>query len=111
MAAFALSAGVAGLAGALLVETTQFVSLEVVSFDRAAAGLIIVALGGAGTLIGPMVGAVVFIVGRDYISAIDPLYWYFWLGLLLSGSVFAAPAFKAIRAALASRAHSRRAVS
>jgi len=87
MAAFTLSAGVAGVAGALLTQTSQFVALEVLSFDRSSAVLIMVIFGGAGTLIGPLIGAAVYMVAHDVLSSINPTYWYFWLGLMLAGIV------------------------
>jgi branched-chain amino acid transport system permease protein len=44
-------------------------------------------LGGIGTLIGGMIGAVVFTVTRDELAAIDPVYWSFWMGLILCAIV------------------------
>lgn len=78
-----LAGGLAGLAGALLTQTTQFVGLDALSFQRSAEILIILTLGGGGRLYGGLVGALVFMVGRDVFSAADPQYWYFWLGLVL----------------------------
>src|SRR5260221_13043275 len=40
-------------------------------------------LGGDGTLYGAFVGAAVYLVARDVLSALDPVYWYFWLGLII----------------------------
>ena len=40
-------------------------------------------LGGVGTLYGAFVGAAVYLVARDVLSALDPVYWYFWLGLII----------------------------
>jgi branched-chain amino acid transport system permease protein len=87
VAAFTISAGLAGVAGALLAQTTQFVGLEVLSFTRSAEVLIALVLGGAGRLYGAFVGAALFIVFRDLLAAINPVYWQFWLGLLLVGVV------------------------
>jgi branched-chain amino acid transport system permease protein len=78
-----ISAALAGVAGGLLAQTTQFVGLEVLSFDRSAGVLIMLVLGGAGTLYGAFVGAALFMIARDFLSASDPVYWYFWIGLLL----------------------------
>lgn len=79
----ALAAGLAGLAGALLTQTNQFVGLDSVGFERSADILIMLILGGGGRLYGGLVGALVFVVGRDVFSEANPQYWYFWLGLLL----------------------------
>jgi branched-chain amino acid transport system permease protein len=78
-----LSAAVAGVAGALLTQTTQFVSPEVLSFQRSADVLVILVIGGAAVLYGGFVGAVVFILLRDLLAALNPIYWYFWIGLVL----------------------------
>ncbi len=82
-AAFAISAAVAGAAGALLTQTTQFVAPEVLSFQRSADVLVMLVIGGTARLYGGFVGAGIFLVLRDQLAALDPLYWYFWIGLLL----------------------------
>jgi branched-chain amino acid transport system permease protein len=83
VAVYTISAAMAGIAGALLAQTTQFVSLDVLSFARSADLLIILVLGGTGRLYGAMIGAVVFMVAHHQISDINPVYWQFWIGLLL----------------------------
>ena len=80
---FTISAGVAGVAGALLAQTTQFVGLDVLGFPRSAELLIMLVLGGAGRLYGALVGAAIFMVAQDYLANISPVYWQFWIGLLL----------------------------
>ncbi len=87
MIAFTIAAALAGIAGALLAETTQFIALEVLGFDRSISVLIMLVLGGIGTLMGGMIGAVVFTVARDELAAIDPVYWSFWMGLILCAIV------------------------
>lgn len=83
IAVYALSAGYAGVAGALLVQTTQFVSIDVFSFSRSAEVMLILVLGGSGCLYGALLGTIVFMVSRDLLSGVNPQYWQFWLGLLL----------------------------
>ncbi len=78
-----LAAGLAGLAGGLLTQTNQFVGLDSVGFERSADILIMLILGGGGRLYGGLIGALVFVVGRDVFSEANPQYWYFWLGALL----------------------------
>jgi branched-chain amino acid transport system permease protein len=80
---YTLSAAIAGIAGALLAQTTQTVALDSLSFERSAEVLIMVVLGGTGRLYGGLVGATVFMIARDQFSGIAPQYWYFWIGLLL----------------------------
>lgn len=83
MIAFTISASIAGIAGALLAQTTQIVALETLSFERSVSCLIILIAGGIGTLIGGFVGAAAFIWARDILSTLNPVYWMFWLGLVL----------------------------
>lgn len=80
---FGLSAALAGVAGALLTQTTQFVSPEVMAFTRSADVLIMLVIGGGAVLYGGYVGAAVFLLMRDMLSNFNPIYWYFWIGLLL----------------------------
>jgi branched-chain amino acid transport system permease protein len=81
--AFTISAAMAGVAGALLAETTQFIALEVLGFDRSISVQIALVLGGIGSLIGGMIGAIFYTVARDQLSLINPAYWDFWVGLIL----------------------------
>lgn len=80
---YAVAAGVAGAAGALLAQTTGFASLDVLAFDRSADVLLMLVIGGVGWLYGGIVGAIVFKLLQDSLSAITPQYWMFWIGLLL----------------------------
>ncbi len=83
IAIFTISAAVAGVAGALLAQTTQFVGLDSLSFARSAELLIILVLGGTGRLYGALIGALVFMLAQDVIAGFNPAYWQFWIGLLL----------------------------
>jgi branched-chain amino acid transport system permease protein len=83
VAMYTLSAAYAGIAGALLAETTQIASLDLFDFHRSADVMLMLIIGGAGYLYGGLIGAAVFIVLRDVISAATPEYWEFWIGLLL----------------------------
>jgi len=85
--AYAFSAAVAGVAGALLAQTTQFVGIESIGFNRSAEVLIILVLGGTGRLYGGMVGAVVYMLVHDAFADMNPQYWMFWLGLFLIAAV------------------------
>jgi branched-chain amino acid transport system permease protein len=90
-AIYTFAGAIAGMAGALLAQTTQFVGLEVLGFSRSADLLIMLVLGGTGLLYGAPVGAAVFMIAQHFLSGIDPVYWQFWLGLLLVLAVFFAP--------------------
>ena len=80
---YTIAAAIAGVAGALLAQTTQFVALDVLGFNRSAEILIILILGGTGRLYGGLIGALVFMVAQDHFSGVDPKYWQFWLGSFL----------------------------
>jgi branched-chain amino acid transport system permease protein len=90
IAVYTLAGGIAGIAGALLAQTTQFVGLEVLGFNRSADLLIMVVLGGPGWLYGALIGAAVFMIAQNQLSSVNPVYWQFWLGLLLVALVFGA---------------------
>lgn len=81
--AYAFSAAIAGVAGALLAQTTQFVGIESISFNRSAEILIILVLGGTGRLYGGLIGAIVYMLVHDGFADLNPEYWMFWLGLFL----------------------------
>lgn len=85
--AYCLSAAVAGVAGALLAQTTQFVGIESIGFNRSAEILIILVLGGTGRLYGGLVGAIVYMLVHDWFADMNPQYWMFWLGLFLIAAV------------------------
>jgi branched-chain amino acid transport system permease protein len=80
---YTISAAMAGVAGALLTQTTETVSLDTLSFQRSADVVVMLILGGTGRLYGGIVGAIIFLVARDQLSGMNPQYWYFWIGILL----------------------------
>jgi branched-chain amino acid transport system permease protein len=88
---YTIAAAIAGIAGALLAQTTETVSLEALGFQRSADVLVMLILGGTGRLYGGLIGAAVYMVARDQFSGINPQYWYFWIGLLLIGVVMLLP--------------------
>jgi branched-chain amino acid transport system permease protein len=80
---YTISAALAGMAGALLTQTTSTVALDVLSFQRSADVVVMLILGGTGRLYGAVLGAIIFLLVRDQIAGLNPQYWYFWIGLLL----------------------------
>ena len=80
---YTISAAMAGIAGALIAQTTSTVSLDALGFERSADVLVMLMLGGTGRLYGGLVGSIIYMVARDQFSGINPQYWYFWIGLLL----------------------------
>jgi branched-chain amino acid transport system permease protein len=83
VAVYSIAAFYAGIAGALLTQTTAFASLDVFSFERSADLLLVLIIGGTGYLYGGLIGALVFKLMQDYLSALTPQYWPFWIGLVL----------------------------
>jgi branched-chain amino acid transport system permease protein len=89
--AFTISAALAGVAGGLSAQVTQFVSLSVFGLDMAGAVLIVLVVGGRGRLYGAFVGATAYMVVQDVLAKDDPVFWLFWVGLILITVVLFAP--------------------
>jgi len=83
VAVYTIAAGFAGVAGALLTQTTAFCSLDVLSLERSADLLLVLIIGGAGYLYGGLIGAVIFKFMQDWLANLTPQYWQFWIGLVL----------------------------
>jgi branched-chain amino acid transport system permease protein len=81
--AYAISAALAGLAGALLTQTTQFVGLRVLSFELSGELMVMLILGGIGRIYGAFVGPLVFLVAQDVLAKQFPEYWSFGIGVML----------------------------
>jgi len=88
---YTISAAMAGIAGAIIAQTTAFVGLTVLGIDRSAAVLIMLILGGVGRLYGAFIGVPLYMILQDRFAAVDPVYWYFWIGLVLVLVVVFAP--------------------
>ncbi len=80
---YAISAALAGVAGAVFVQATGYVNLAVLGLERSAGVLIILILGGYGRLYGAFVGAIVYMVLEHTLSKAYPTAWQLGLGLML----------------------------
>jgi branched-chain amino acid transport system permease protein len=80
---YTISAGLAGMSGALIAQTTGFVGLDSLGLERSGTVLIMLIIGGVGRLYGGFIGVPLYMVAQDRFSSIDPVYWYFWIGLLM----------------------------
>jgi branched-chain amino acid transport system permease protein len=80
---YTISAGLAGTAGALIAQTTQFVGLGFLGLERSGTVLIMLIIGGVGRLYGAFIGVPLYMIAQDRFSAVEPVYWYFWIGLLM----------------------------
>lgn len=67
IAAFALSSGMAGLAGAVWVHTLSQVNINTLAVDLSLLIIVMAILGGAGSIIGPAAGAYLIVILQDYV--------------------------------------------
>jgi branched-chain amino acid transport system permease protein len=79
---FVIAGTMCGLAGALLANNTDFVSPAVMYWTRSGDLMVMVILGGMGTLFGPLIGAVVYLVLEEVLSQLTE-YWALIMGPLL----------------------------
>jgi branched-chain amino acid transport system permease protein len=80
---YALSGAFAGISGALSAQVTQIVGLDTLGFDLSAEALVMLVLGGAGSLFGAVAGTVAFMGIHHMASAINPYHWLFIIGGML----------------------------
>jgi branched-chain amino acid transport system permease protein len=85
-----LSGILAGAAGVLIVWQAEFMSPNVASFGRSAMAVVMVILGGTGTLLGPLVGAGI-VVGTEHWLSSYIERWPTLLGLVFIAVVLFAP--------------------
>ncbi len=88
---YVISGAVAGVGGALNAISTQVVGLDSLSFTQSAEALVMLVLGGTGSLFGALAGTVLFMLFEDYVSAANPFHWLTIVGLLLILVVLFAP--------------------
>jgi branched-chain amino acid transport system permease protein len=100
VAIYTLSAGYAGLAGAVLAQTQAFASLEMFSIERSADVLLILIIGGTGYLYGGLIGALIYRFAQDYLSELSARYWQFWIGFVLIMMVLFGRVYGGILAAI-----------
>ena len=89
--AYVLSGALAGMAGAMLAQTSNFASLDMLGFERSADVVMMTALGGTGSIPGVILGASLFTWLKDALSSLSPKYWQLGVGLVLMASVFVLP--------------------
>ncbi|MFC6641139.1 branched-chain amino acid ABC transporter permease [Sulfitobacter profundi] len=79
---FGLSGMIAGLAGALTAQHIMYISPGLLGWTVSGEALVVVILGGLGTLVGPLVGAVAFVLLKHELSAVTT-YWHLVVGVVL----------------------------
>jgi branched-chain amino acid transport system permease protein len=90
LASFAVCSAVAAFAGALQMQLVKGVNPEIAHWFRSGEGLIMVIVGGAGTLIGPVIGAVLFELFHKIVESYTQ-YWRWALGAAFIAIVLVAP--------------------
>ncbi|MBX4927866.1 branched-chain amino acid ABC transporter permease [Rhizobium binae] len=88
---YVISGAVAGVGGALNAISTQVVGLDSLSFTQSAEALVMLVLGGTGSLFGALSGTAIFMLFEDYVSAANPFHWLTVVGALLIAVVLFAP--------------------
>lgn len=91
LAAYTFAGALAGAAGTAWTMQTRFISPGDLAFSVSAIALLSVILGGAGTLWGPVVGAAVVVLVRDWVSGYVAGHGELLLGLLFVVAVYALP--------------------
>ncbi|MBL8590370.1 MAG: ATP-binding cassette domain-containing protein [Methylobacteriaceae bacterium] len=88
--AFTLSATLTGLAGVLLMFNNRMTSAEPISVAFSGELLAMVVIGGMRSFLGPALGALFFILFREYLSTVTE-NWLLWFGLLFVGFIVFSP--------------------
>jgi branched-chain amino acid transport system permease protein len=88
---YVISGAVAGAGGALNAVSTQVVGLDSISFTLSAEALVMLVLGGAGSLYGGLAGTVVLMGVEHVVAAANPFHWLTVVGALLVAVVLLAP--------------------
>ncbi|MFU0505439.1 branched-chain amino acid ABC transporter permease [Pseudaminobacter sp. NGMCC 1.201702] len=86
LAAFAMSAAITGLAGALFADLNRFASPSMLSWHMSGELIVLIILGGTARLFGPVAGAVLFVL-IEFVLGGWTERWQFFLGLMLLGVV------------------------
>lgn len=79
---FVIAGVICGLSGALLANHTEFISPAAMHWTRSGDLIIMVVLGGMGSLFGPVIGAVAFLLLEEVLSSLTE-YWQIIFGPLL----------------------------
>ncbi len=77
-----ISGAMCGFAGALLGNFTDFISPEMMDWTRSGELIFMVILGGTGSLFGPVMGTIAFLLLEEILSGIT-IYWQLYFGILL----------------------------
>ncbi len=87
---FTIASAFAGFAGALFAIFSGFISADVLYWTRSGEALVMVVLGGVGTLTGPVLGAAIFLLAKNLVSSWTT-HWLAAVGIALVASVLFRP--------------------
>ncbi|WBU64058.1 branched-chain amino acid ABC transporter permease [Paracoccus aerodenitrificans] len=82
IAGFTLSSALAGMAGVLAAQHIQFVSPDLMIWTASGEALVVLILGGIGTLAGPVLGAAIFVALKHWAAGFTD-HWHLLIGALL----------------------------
>lgn len=85
---FVVATAVAGVGGALYAHYLTVVTPDVMSLQYVAALIIMVIIGGRGTIAGPIVGALIYVGLLEVLRALGPLRLVIFAGLLTTSVIF-----------------------
>ena len=79
--AFTIAGAFAGVGGGLYALHNAFVSSDILHWSLSGDAIIMVILGGTGTIIGPAIGAAAFLLLKNVVSSYTD-YWLLWVGTI-----------------------------
>lgn len=81
LVAFTIAGTLAGIGGGLYALHNAFVSSDILHWSLSGDAIIMVILGGTGTIIGPIFGAAAFLLLKNVVSS-HTHYWLLWVGTI-----------------------------
>jgi branched-chain amino acid transport system permease protein len=97
LAVFVIAGAIAGTAGALFASIDGYITPELASWRESGLAIMMVVLGGTGTLYGAIIGAFAYSVLEELLksaSTVGPFiseHWRLWMGVALAAAVLGAP--------------------
>lgn len=81
LVAFTMAGAIAGVGGGLYALQNAFVSSDILHWSLSGDAIIMVILGGAGTIVGPAIGSAMFLLLKNVVSS-HTEYWLLWVGII-----------------------------
>ena len=81
LVAFTIAGAIAGVGGGLYALQNAFVSSDILHWSLSGDAIIMVILGGAGTIVGPAIGSAMFLLLKNVVSS-HTEYWLLWVGVI-----------------------------